>query len=525
MPKSTFTYEFYCSVFVLFASQAQLAVAQTPQLPVCQDGVIEHVLSVDQESGLLGNGGDALVRKDQAGQRNFAMLLDFYEGMQTSPRMSLDLGGPTLTVMEKVGFAISKLDRVDPLRAARYREWLQGFKQGEACFAAGIRLKDIDDSNHIQLPDGPGWEIEQVAIQKDPVFPEYPRYVINLDIWNEMDKDNQAGLILHELMYRDATQDGIHSSEKVRKIVMTVASEKLLDLSVRDYVERLSVVGIRSFSFRGAWLLIDEKLFFEDDMNIYSASAVKGSFYEFKWGKVRLRCTLNFPETGPPTKFHILLADAPILQVGTEEYQLTSNTADSASCDDKGRVDLHFDFPDTPDVGSTYITAVKNFYLNSLDRDYTYGSEFQFIGGILTYSNIKRDSWVLVNGFKCEIVVDSTIYFNIYPAIENVQIKTCSIPLSAAIVEIEGPIKVLDEGQGLKAETIILTKSQILRVHANSPNEAKFTGGLALKLWPHGSVKLGFVEKSFLTDSLGHGRFFHAAWVDFDENGYVITTQ
>lgn len=42
-----------------------------------------------------------------------------------------------------------------------------------------------------------------ILIQKDPQFPSEKRYSINLDLWNRLDGVNRAGMIMHEILYRE----------------------------------------------------------------------------------------------------------------------------------------------------------------------------------------------------------------------------------------------------------------------------------------------------------------------------------
>jgi hypothetical protein len=73
-------------------------------------------------------------------------------------------------------------------------------------------------------------ELKQIAIQiRNPdLFDK--RYVINQDLWNSLDTDNQAALVLHEIIYRMAIEQGASDSVGARLINSLIFSDTVSNL-------------------------------------------------------------------------------------------------------------------------------------------------------------------------------------------------------------------------------------------------------------------------------------------------------
>lgn len=77
-------------------------------------------------------------------------------------------------------------------------------------------MPDIQDSLVRVFPRG--CKIEQIAIQKEPAFPEDKRFTVSKDLWDLLDEDNKAGLVLHEIIYREALLYGHEDSVNARYV-------------------------------------------------------------------------------------------------------------------------------------------------------------------------------------------------------------------------------------------------------------------------------------------------------------------
>lgn len=196
------------------------------------------------ENNQVGNGGDAIVCP---GKQN--KLLDFYEA-ELRWKLKVDLGSSSLTVMEKVQLAIGRLEKHDPYRFAELKKLASTFEK-EAAFWEDIELVDVPDSNHIGI--SADCQLKQLAIQKAPNFLHDSYYIINQDIYKNLSNDHQAGLILHELIYRTFIPYGVQESTLVRYFNAIISSNELSKISQLDY---LKILGDLPFTY------VDKNLIF-----------------------------------------------------------------------------------------------------------------------------------------------------------------------------------------------------------------------------------------------------------------------
>jgi len=153
----------------------------------------------------VGNGGDVIVCPRADGSSSVE-LYDFYEGEQRHGfKIKFDGGQGTLD--EKLELVLSKIGRLNRVRAELYRGWAKTFQQ-EAEFISNVRLIDIPDTGDGYIPVG--CELRQVAVQREPHFPGDKRYTIDLDLFDKMEVDQQVGLLLHEFLYREADHEKVN---------------------------------------------------------------------------------------------------------------------------------------------------------------------------------------------------------------------------------------------------------------------------------------------------------------------------
>lgn len=170
----------------------------------------------------VGNGGDAVVCRS-GGKIVSAELLDYYEA-RVKYGLKLNLQG---SVENMVDTALTRLAEVQDVKIPSYRSSALKFQE-EALFVSGIELIDIPDSHHTFFPKG--CQVEQVAIQIVPKLPLEKRYTINKDIWDAMSDLNKAGLILHEIFYRELLGD---TSIYVRYVNGLVSADRLAEMKAR----------------------------------------------------------------------------------------------------------------------------------------------------------------------------------------------------------------------------------------------------------------------------------------------------
>lgn len=228
-----------------------------------------------------GNGGDAVVCRSKNGKIRSARLLDFLESRSRPGMSNIDLGGPSLSYLEKVSLALDRYVKLSPRRGDTLRSWSETFVS-EADFPEGVALTDIPDSKHIQVPRG--CALEQLAIQQEPVFPGDKRYTINQDIWADLSEDDKAGLVMHELLYREAMSEGATDSTGVRYLNSVLCTNKAM--TQRDFASLLKSMSYANLGWPEQYPLdlFSSYLEFYPDGKIKRGAYTKDVTYAFAGG-------------------------------------------------------------------------------------------------------------------------------------------------------------------------------------------------------------------------------------------------
>lgn len=161
----------------------------------------------------IGNGGLVAYCEAHSDKKIESIELpDFLEA-----RFRWDLNLPSLkdktpwkTQVENV---LVQLSKRSPLRAQIYGEWLETFT-ADAKFVEGFELPSTNDA--IYLPFPINCKVKQAIVQIDPEVPQDKRYYINVEIWKELSENQKAGLVMHELIYREALKNDFSDSKWVR---------------------------------------------------------------------------------------------------------------------------------------------------------------------------------------------------------------------------------------------------------------------------------------------------------------------
>ena len=242
----------------------------------------------------VGNGGDVVVCEDQTGAIKSIELLDFYEG-RILKGINADFGSQARTVEEKVAVALARLERVSPARAKLYRERaLQFF--AETLFLEDGHLADIRDAGDIVIPNG--CRIAQIANQSAPLYPDDKRYVIDRSLWTALDNDSRAGLILHEIIYREAIELGHENSVSTRLLNSGLCSQKIEAMTVSQYTRFLTDLGFTTNEVQGVLLKLNPVPDFFPDGTLKSGAVVDGSVYRWSGQDLRLRDQVIFFSSG-----------------------------------------------------------------------------------------------------------------------------------------------------------------------------------------------------------------------------------
>ncbi|MGE0173336.1 MAG: hypothetical protein AB7T49_11135 [Oligoflexales bacterium] len=144
----------------------------------------------------IGNGGHALVTRDSEKQVLTATLLDFCEYQETlKPNFGPLLQDPIVSALH----AIERIKEFDEGRYLYLQREIKSFLE-EAEYTKTTLDRTSDHGTLLQTcKEG----IEQAAIQKQDKH-VIPYFFIDQNIWEMMPPEHQAGLVLHEVLFKDA---------------------------------------------------------------------------------------------------------------------------------------------------------------------------------------------------------------------------------------------------------------------------------------------------------------------------------
>lgn len=183
----------------------------------------------------VGNGGDVLLCQGVKDQPSI-QLLDHYEAVKFRS-VVVHLGSKDIPYYNKVQTVLQNLARLNPSRAALYHQWLSDF-QLDAFFTTE-NIMPIADVGPATLPKG--CKVAQIAVHQDPDLPGDHRYTVYKPYWDRLDNDGKAGLILHEIIYREmiAQRPAHENSKYVRYMNAILSSDQMLTMSLQDYYNKL----------------------------------------------------------------------------------------------------------------------------------------------------------------------------------------------------------------------------------------------------------------------------------------------
>lgn len=226
----------------------------------------------------IGNGGDALVCRNNQKKIVSAELLDYYEA-RILRNTNVYLGGKKLSYLDKIKLVLKRLKKHSPYRAKKYLAFAEEFEQN-ANIKKDIVLTDISDSKHLLRKKG--CEIEQVIIYTPPIFPGDKPYLVNKEIWDYMDTTNKAGIVLHEAIYFEAIAANHVNSIKTRYFNTLIATKGgLASMDSKKFHHLISeLLEFEYFEFAG-FLFNVNYLTFHENRSLKEATLYHKRDYSF----------------------------------------------------------------------------------------------------------------------------------------------------------------------------------------------------------------------------------------------------
>lgn len=136
---------------------------------------------------------------------------------------------PARSFQVKVSDLIGRMRPVNQEKAAKYTRWLQQWPQ-QVRWHARIEMTGPNDQGAIQLK--PGCRMRIAIVQTNESRFGFQEYAIDSLLWQSLDEDQKAALVMHEFIYRDILEENPDSNSSwVRHINTRIHS---LDFQFRD---------------------------------------------------------------------------------------------------------------------------------------------------------------------------------------------------------------------------------------------------------------------------------------------------
>jgi hypothetical protein len=207
-----------------------------------------------------GNGGDAVVCRDNNGSIIKAELLDYYEGraLRKIPNVLADSADP-----EFIRELTERLTTYEPMVFKKYkfeaRLMLTAFLnyRGSDIKTPGYvfvdrEIEDIQDSMELLMPRG--CRVEQLVIRATKTYPEDPSFIVQGEILKALPERDVMGIVIHELIYGAfAIELGHTDSRAARLFHQRLMSQTIDELSFFSYAKHNG--EIRTFIHRDEYAI------------------------------------------------------------------------------------------------------------------------------------------------------------------------------------------------------------------------------------------------------------------------------
>lgn len=206
-----------------------------------------------------GNGGSVVWCRYDDGALRFIQTMDYYVATHIA-KLNLSLGSKSLSAEQKVDLVLNRLAQFDPKRASRFRAHVNSF-WSEALLYFQTNLPLIHDFGYVPVFEN--CQILQVIIQDpSPRDPKH-RYSVNMSLWASLDEETKAGLLLHEVIYRDLLEQGHRNSILARYYINTISTERFADMCPEKYEQLIKKIGLERAEGNTAPVWANEKIRFE----------------------------------------------------------------------------------------------------------------------------------------------------------------------------------------------------------------------------------------------------------------------
>lgn len=293
--------------------------------------------------------------------------------------------------LEKSYDIIGRLTKINPNRKALYESYVHSFLKEAHFLPRGVRLDRTEDIAFGLFPKN--CEIVQAIVQKDlDLVVPGKRFIIDVDIWDALDENTKAALVVHEVIYREALepQNGHTHSIYTRKLNQLLHSTHFSELTLEGYHNFLYTNHFSTADAQNgiSISLFDPNLFSEFPRTYWSPEKIRTARLAYKNDLIFKNQAINYncltPENSRGLYFNVNLQDSLIAF-----YENGNVESMNLKCAKLTSLNLNFlGFSGEMDVN--YIKFDKDF--NITEAGYTEN----FIKKNLTL-NIHSDIWQLLD--------------------------------------------------------------------------------------------------------------------------------
>lgn len=220
-----------------------------------------------------GNGADVIICPSVSSKGDIRFL-DFDEALNRRG-ITIDVGDENLHHLDILNHLLTRLQKIDSIRAHLYRNFLKTFYD-ESNFLKNQQLSDVLTE---AVSSCRGGQIAQLVIQIPPRFSEDKRYLIDEYLWNYLSERDKAGVMLHEFYMREIGH--LKDPVAVRYITSIVASKKISTLSTAEYFDLMKDLGFKFATYQDMAIDLTKEITYQSVNKIFLKSAFPINKFNF----------------------------------------------------------------------------------------------------------------------------------------------------------------------------------------------------------------------------------------------------
>lgn len=218
-----------------------------------------HALSSRPSGYEQGNGGSMVVCPSESIQGEGVFSLDYIEGLylhQLSPAPSIQ---KMQSESEIVEYILTNLALVNPTRAALYQQWLKEILSSRE-FVDGFSFLPLPDNGPTFIPED--CKHKQAAIFVTSREKTIVRFLFDKTLWEKASALDRAYLLMHELIYREATlPENSHRNSGATRYFTAWLMSNIDQISPEEMVLLVQELGFKRTDYNGVSLNLNSRIY------------------------------------------------------------------------------------------------------------------------------------------------------------------------------------------------------------------------------------------------------------------------